>query len=78
MPCITLHPSLRTDSPDAPGVGPVTAHSGGQQQRGHGLVEQEVIIDQLLLFLVRHVPKGVVLSFQVSVQGAQAYGENNS
>ena len=68
----TKSPGTDEDSPDAPGVGPVPAHPGGQQQRRHGLVEQEVVVDELLLLGVGHVLQGVVLPVQVSAQGGQS------
>ena len=56
------------NSPDATTVGPVPGHPGGQEQGGDGLVEQEVVVDELLLLLICHVLQGVVRSFQVPVQ----------
>lgn len=65
-------------APDAAGVGPVPGHARGQQQRRHGLVEEEVVIDELLLLRVRHALERVVLAGQVAVQARQRCGEAGS
>ena len=62
------------NSPDATAVGPVAGHPGGQQQGGDGLVEQEVVVDELLLLVVCHVLQGVVLPLQVPGQSVQSWG----
>ena len=58
-------------SPDASAVGPVTGHASAGQQGGDGLVEQEVISDQLLLLGVGHACQGVVLSLELTLQVGQ-------
>lgn len=58
-------------SPDASAVGPVTGHTSTGQQGGHGLVEQEVIVDQLILLGVCHAVQGVVLSLELTIQAGQ-------
>lgn len=61
-------PSQRSSySPDPAAVGPITGHARSQQKGGDRLVKQEVVIDQLLLFFLRHVLQGVVLPLQVPV-----------
>ena len=58
-------------SPDASAVGPVTGHASAGQQGGDGLVEQEVISDQLLLLGIGHACQGVVLSLELTLQVGQ-------
>lgn len=58
----------QTGSPDAPGVGPVTGHPRGQQQRRHGFVKQEVVVNELLLLSISHVLQGVVFTLEVPAQ----------
>ena len=58
-------------SPDASAIGPVTGHASAGQQGGHGLVEQEVIIDQLILLGIAHAGQGVVLSLELTLQAGQ-------
>lgn len=58
--------------PDPPGIRPVTGHPRGQQQWRHRLIKQEVVINQLLLLLLRHVLEGVVLSFEITIKSPQS------
>lgn len=58
-------------SPDATGVGPVAGHARSQQQWGHRLVEQEVVVDQLLLLLLSHALQGVVLPLELARQAVE-------
>lgn len=57
--------------PDAPGVGPVSGHAWGQQQRGHGLVKQEVVVDKLLLLLLCHALQRVVFPLELASQAVE-------
>lgn len=58
-------------SPDATGVGPVPGHARGQQQWGHGLVEQEVIVNELLLLLLGHALQRIVLPLELACQAVE-------
>ena len=49
--------------PDASGIGPVSGHTGGGKKRRNGLVEEEVVSDQLLLGGVGHFVKREVLAY---------------
>ena len=60
-------------SPDAAGIGPVSGHSRSQQQWGHGLVEQEVVIDELLLLLLRHALQRVVFPLELARQAVEGW-----
>ena len=62
----------RRHSPDASAVGPVTGHAGASQQGRDGLVEQEVIVDQLVLLGVGHGLQGVVPSLELTIQAGQS------
>ncbi|KAF3847380.1 hypothetical protein F7725_020408 [Dissostichus mawsoni] len=64
---LLVHP----DQEDASAVGPVTGHSGAGQQGGHGLVKQEVIVDQQVLLGVGHAAQGV-LSLKLTIQAGQS------
>lgn len=46
--------------PYATSIRPVTGHARGQQQRGHRLVEEEVIVDELLLLRFGHTLERVI------------------
>lgn len=61
-------------APDATGIGPVAGHAGGQQQGRHGLVEEEVVVDELLLLCLGHALERVVPAGQVAVQARQSCG----
>lgn len=61
-------------APDTAGVGPVAGHARGQQQGRHGLVEEEVVVDELLLLRLRHTLERVVPARQVAVQAGQGCG----
>ena len=52
--------------PDTASIRPVACHSSAREQWRDGLVEQEVIINQLGLLRVSHVLESVVLPFQVT------------
>lgn len=58
-------------SPDSSCIGPVTGHTSAQQQRGDGLIKQEVVSDQLLLLGIGHLIQGVVLSLELTIQCGQ-------
>lgn len=57
--------------PDAPAVGPVPSHARRQQQRGDGFVKKEMVINQLLLLLFRHVLQSVVPPLQIPIKDVQ-------
>ncbi len=63
---------FRRDSPDAAAVGPVARHAGAGQERRHGLVEQEVVSDQLVLVSLGHGRQRVVLALELSLESAQS------
>merc|ERR1711931_511874 len=72
---LLIHPDeegLLVVVPDASAVGPVTGHSGAGQQGRHGLVKQEVVVDQLILLGVSHGLQGVVLSLELTLQGGKS------
>ena len=48
--------------PNAAGVRPVAGHPGARQQRRHGLVEEEVVSNKLLLLFVGHSTQRIVLA----------------
>jgi len=54
--------------PDATSVGPVAGHTGAGEERRDGLVEEEVIGDQLILLGVGHLGKGVVLALELTLK----------
>ena len=54
--------------PDTTGIGPVTGHAGAGEERRHGLVEEEVIGDQLILLGVGHLGKRVVLTLELTLE----------
>lgn len=64
--------------PDASTVGPVTGHAGSQQQWGHGLVKQEVVSNELLLFLISHVLQRVVLALELAIQAVQSFEKKDN
>merc|ERR1711931_538413 len=71
---LLIHPDeegLLVVVPDASAVGPVTGHSGAGQQGRHGLVKQEVVVDELVLLSVGHTVQGVVLSLELTLQRGQ-------
>ena len=45
-----------------------TYHTGTGEKRRNWLVEQKVISDELILFLLGHGSQGVVLALQFTVQ----------
>jgi len=58
--------------PDTTGIGPVTPHTGAQEQGRHRLVKQEVVIDELLLFSISHAIQGVVLARKFTLELTQS------
>merc|ERR1719342_1013543 len=54
--------------PDATSIGPVAGHTGAGEERRDGLVEEEVIVDQLILLGVGHLGKRVVLTLELTLQ----------
>jgi len=57
--------------PDATTVGPVAGHAGAGEERRHGLVEEEVIGDQLILLGVGHLGKRVVLALELTLEAGE-------
>merc|ERR1719385_568090 len=57
--------------PDTTGIGPVTGHAGAGEERRHGLVEEEVIGDQLILLGVGHLGKRVVLTLELTLEAGE-------
>jgi len=57
--------------PDTTGIGPVTGHAGAGEERRHGLVEEEVIGDQLILLGVGHLGKRVVLALELTLEAGE-------
>jgi len=57
--------------PDTTGIGPVTGHTGAGKERRDGLVEEEVIVDQLILLGVGHLGKRVVLSLELTLEAGE-------
>ena len=55
--------------PDTPGIRPVSSHPSGSEQR---LVKEEMIINQLLLFLFCHLGKWVVFPYRYVVVPSQS------
>ena len=62
--------------PDAARVRPIPGHAGSQQERGDRFVEQEMVVDQLFLLLVRHVLERVVLACEIAGQSRQSVLQN--
>jgi len=54
--------------PDATGIGPVAGHTGAGEKGRDGLVEEEVIGDQLILLGVGHLGKRVVLTLELTLK----------
>ena len=54
--------------PDTTGIGPVAGHTGAGEEGRHGLVEEEVIVDQLILLGVGHLGKRVVLTLELTLE----------
>jgi len=57
--------------PDTATVGPVTGHTGAGEEGRDGLVEEEVIVDQLILLRVGHLGKGVVLALELTLEAGE-------
>ena len=53
---------------DASGVGPITSHAGGRQQRRNGLIEEVVLVDELLLELFGHFRHLEISSAEFAVE----------
>jgi len=54
--------------PDATAIGPVAGHTGAGEKGRDGLVEEEVIGDQLILLGVGHLGKRVVLTLELTLK----------
>merc|ERR1719295_141754 len=54
--------------PDATSIGPVAGHTSAGEERRDGLVEEEVIVDQLILLGVSHLGKRVVLTLELTLK----------
>ena len=59
--------------PDAAGVRPVVDRSRGQEQGRHGLMEEEVVVDELLLLLLGHALERAVPAGQVTGQAPRSF-----
>jgi len=57
--------------PDTASIGPVTGHTGAGEERRDGLVEEEVIVDQLILLGVGHLGKGEVLTLELTLEAGK-------
>merc|ERR1719342_632512 len=57
--------------PDSTGIGPVAGHTGAGEEGRHGLVEEEVIVDQLILLGVGHLGKRVVLTLELTLEAGE-------
>jgi len=57
--------------PDTATVGPVTGHTGAGEEGRDGLVEEEVIGDQLILLGVGHLGKRVVLALELTLEAGE-------
>merc|ERR1719374_485507 len=57
--------------PDTLGIGPVAGHTGAGEEGRHGLVEEEVIVDQLILLGVGHLGKRVVLTLELTLEAGE-------
>lgn len=62
--------------PDATSVGPVASHTSTCQQRWDWFIEQEMIVDQLLLFIVTHTGQWVVSSGQITLERVESWSDN--
>ena len=51
--------------PDSPCIRPVACHPRGQQEGRDGLVEEEVILNQLVLLFLSHIPQRIVLACRI-------------
>jgi len=49
-------------------VGPVTGHTGGEEQWGNWLVEKEMVFNQFVLLFFSHVVEWVVFALKWSFQ----------
>jgi len=57
--------------PDATTIGPVAGHTGAGEKGRDGLVEEEVIGDQLILLGVGHLGKRVVLTLELTLEAGE-------
>jgi len=57
--------------PDTAAVGPVAGHAGAGEEGRDGLVEEEVIGDQLILLGVGHLGKRVVLTLELTLEAGE-------
>jgi len=62
--------------PDATTVGPVTGHTSAGEEGRDGLVEEEVVVDQLILLSVRHLRQGVVLALEITLETREGIDGN--
>jgi len=54
--------------PDTSGIGPVTGHTGAGEKWRDWLVKEKVVVDELVLFGLGHLAKGVVLSGELTAK----------
>jgi len=57
--------------PDTTSIRPITGHTSTAQQGGDRLVEEEMVVDELFLFLICHLAQGVVLSLELSIKTSE-------
>merc|ERR1712002_1181197 len=57
--------------PDATTVGPVAGHAGAGEEGRDGLVEEEVVVDELILLRVSHLRQGVVLTLELTLEAGK-------
>jgi len=62
--------------PDTTGIGPVAGHTGAGEERRDGLVEEEVIGDQLILLGVSHLGKRVILALELTLKTGEGIDGN--
>jgi len=62
--------------PDTTGIGPVAGHTGAGEERRDGLVEKEVIGDQLILLGIGHLGKRVVLALELTLKTGEGIDGN--
>lgn len=62
--------------PDTSGIWPVSSHTGGEQEWGDWLVEQEVVVDELVLFSLSHFFQWVVFTGELTAEIGKSVDDN--
>jgi len=62
--------------PDTSGIWPVSSHTGGEQEWGDWLVEQEVVVDELVLFGFSHFFQWVVFTGELTAEIGKSVDDN--